>query len=797
MQDIVLTPDQEILIEHLEQFKNDNRCYFGVYGPAGSGKSFTISYFIAKHNLYEKVLLSGTTNNACRVLEQSLETHSGRITVYKFFELLNTLISEMTMHLNLIEDGYYNIQNQQVFSDYIKKVITFSDTLKEIAQNILDAIDEDYYLHDDIKIKTKKCKKEGVRDDTNNANNDKDGEDEEYVDVLHDAKVKMKEQDKTLAYLDAKTIQIMKNKIQTFIKENCDEILLSKLYIKRINNNLETLFSKNKYIRTIHSLLAFEQCRDENHNIVFLPSKSNIKETKTKKTVKYEFTPKLSGKRKSKYDSLDDEQRKEFDKEFYNVCFEKLSETQLLIIDESSMMKELEYRYVIYICKILKLKVIFLGDKYQLPPVDDNDINKLAGESQSDVLIDYSPAVKLKDSYTLSTIKRTSNPVLQEVYKTYRDLVEQTGQGKIKLSSIRNIKNINVTDKYLIQTRGEIQTSIDYVKKHDEQLSNTRILCFSNKEVNMMNTMIRQHLYGLQCDKYITNEILLVLNYMALPSFSIKQLILLESMFENNNKLLLNYVFNKITENVSQNSLLKNNEEYENVVEAFRDINNKENKLKLYTSSTIKIIKIVNTQVYMKDKTLNVSFVFFSFEDQISIFFIFNNFKDNAHVRDVLKTDKQLIKMKTDLFKMHSCSERCDKTQKKHVCDECNNIDTCPHMLFTCNNESCTLVCNSCYSCNSECTLCIKQHRNKYSTSLWDNYVNKEYLLEPSINYSYATTVHKAQGQSIDNIIVCEYNIANCILYNREVSEYQKYLIYPTCMYTAVTRAKNILIRLK
>ena len=27
--------------------------------------------------------------------------------------------------------------------------------------------------------------------------------------------------------------------------------------------------------------------------------------------------------------------------------------------------------------------------------------------------------------------------------------------------------------------------------------------------------------------------------------------------------------------------------------------------------------------------------------------------------------------------------------------------------------------------------------------------------------------------------------------------EYQKMLIYPTCMYTAVTRAKNILVRLK
>jgi ABC-type uncharacterized transport system YnjBCD ATPase subunit len=81
--EIVLTPDQEDLLSNLDIFMKDKRCYFGVYGPAGSGKSFTISYFINKYSLYEQVLLSGTTNNACRVLEQSLDKHNN-ITIYKF-----------------------------------------------------------------------------------------------------------------------------------------------------------------------------------------------------------------------------------------------------------------------------------------------------------------------------------------------------------------------------------------------------------------------------------------------------------------------------------------------------------------------------------------------------------------------------------------------------------------------------------------------------------------------------------------------------------------------------------------
>jgi hypothetical protein len=210
----------------------------------------------------------------------------------------------------------------------------------------------------------------------------------------------------------------------------------------------------------------------------------------------------------------------------------------------------------------------------------------------------------------------------------------------------------------------------------------------------------------------------------------------------------------------------------------------------------MKVIKIVETQVYAKERPLIVSVVFVNYEDNISLFFMFNK-KENEYVNHILKTEKQLIKLNTDLFRLHSCNKNCNEDIKKHICIECENPDMCIHYLQTCEKENCTLVCNGCYECNPDCLNCVKRHRNNYSTLLWNKYINKEYLLEPSINYSYATTVHKAQGQSIDNIVVAEYNVANCILYNKEVSEYQKMLTYPTCMYTAVTRAKNILIRLK
>ena len=764
---VVLTPDQNELITELDTFMKDNRCYFGVYGPAGSGKSFTISYFINKNLLYDIVILSGTTNNACRVLEQSLDTHNN-ITICEFIRNINIVISELIVNIDLLENEKNNVKNKDNVILYFNKIKFLLFNLKEKARAIL------------------------------HCENDEEENDEDIE--------RINDRNKTLKYFTSDNIKEIENEIQIFILTECSEIILEKLYIKHINNLLENIFMKKKYIKTIHSLLSFEQSRDEKHKIVFLPGKSNIEETKTKNGIKYKFSPKLTGKHKSKYEDMNNDEKTNFDKDYYEKCFQKLNDSKLLIVDESSMMKEIEFKYVIYICKILKLKVIFLGDKYQLPPVYDNisSNNENENEVENEVenkfenVIDYSPAVKLKSSYTLSTIKRTSNPILQEIYKSFRDLVEKTSQGKVKLHNIQFTKNINPTDKYLIKNNTEIQNVIEYVSLTDSKLENTRILCYSNKEVNRMNNIVRHHLYGDINQKYVINEKLLITDYMTLPKLNTKQLILIEKCFESNNKIHFNYIYHKLTEN-NTGTIVKNNKlEFTELLEAFKEINKKENKLKLYTSSIIKIIKIVETQVYIKEKILCISVVFINYENNISLFFIFNNNKENDYVNHILKTEKQLIKLNTDLFRLHKCNNSCNEDIKKHVCCECEDSSmTCIHYLQTCEKENCTLVCNGCYECDPNCLNCAKNHRNNYSTILWNNYIHKEHLLKPSINYSYATTVHKAQGQSIDNIVVAEYNVANCILYNKEVSEYQKMLTYPTCMYTAVTRAKNILIRLK
>ena len=129
---VVLTRDQEELIEHLECFLNDNRCYFGVYGPAGSGKSFSICQFIEKYGLQERVLLSGTTNNACRVLEKSLETHKS-ISVYSFVETLNKFVSDIKLNI------YLNIAANTVEHVYFVNLMKF---IKELQNKVISNFHE-------------------------------------------------------------------------------------------------------------------------------------------------------------------------------------------------------------------------------------------------------------------------------------------------------------------------------------------------------------------------------------------------------------------------------------------------------------------------------------------------------------------------------------------------------------------------------------------------------------------------------------------------------------------------------
>jgi hypothetical protein len=758
MTDIVLTQDQTELLLKLDDFLINNKLSFGLYGPAGSGKSFTIGYFIQKNNLFERIILTGTTNNACRVLEESLEKVNPNIDSDIIINRIECLLSDI-----------YTVSTDLVLSDFSKDKTSHIDNA-HIS-----------YIH---KIK-------------------------EFISICKDKLQSVKP-------VTPDILQEIRKDISEFINENIFKEKDTPLLITMLNNKLINLLTLNKYIKTIHSLLCFEQLRDEKHNIVFLPGKSNIEEHTIENKKTYNFSPKLSSHQKRKYESLNTtEERIYFEKKFYQKELKGLEECEMIIVDESSMLKELEYKYIMYVCKILRIKIIFLGDKYQLPPVEnsnndkDNDLEEINEINEINNFVDFSPAVKIKNSYTLTTIKRTDNLVLQEVYKSYRDMVEKSSQGKTKLQNLQYTKFISPASSYLIKMRNDIQDVVSYIQSKNNK--DIRILCFSNSEVEKMNKLMRTKLYGDITEPYIKDEKLLVTNYMILPQFNIEKMVNIEYWINHSNRTYFNYFFNKLLGFEYKVNFIDT--EYKKIDTTLnQDIKN--DGLKLYTSCFIKILKVHDCQVCISGKVINVSIVIFDYEGNVSFFFHFKNKKDNDYIKKLLKEEKENIKITGELFRLHTCNEKCvantntsinldkksiDKHEKKeaiHSCLECDKPEMCIHYKSIC-DSNCKLLCRNCNSCDSSCLMCVKQHKNKYITGLWNHFTLKEHFLNPSVNYSYATTVHKAQGQSIDNVIVCEYNIANCILHKPEVTEVQKFLLYPTCMYTAITRSKNILVRLK
>jgi hypothetical protein len=602
---------------------------------------------------------------------------------------------------------------------------------------------------------------------------------------------------------------------------------------------IESLHLRNKkQFKTLHSLFMFEQTRNDKHEVTFTPKLSTVE----KKSNKYNFSPKFTIKDKLYFKSLEKKEKKLMIINFYKNHFKFMKGCKIIFIDESSMMKELEFEYIKYICKILKVKIIFLGDKYQLPPVSDiesnendkndkNDKNDENDNKNIDETIEnetfnliFSPAVTLKDNYTLTTIKRTSDPVLQEVYKVYRDAIENVSEGKMIINNPKNIqyriKNVNSSDTYLTKRQDDKIEIVDYIINRRLKNENIRALCFTNNEVDTMNYIIRNRLYDNPKDKYLKGEKLLVKKYMCLPKFTLEQFSNIKKYLNHDNKKIFNYILKTV---ISLDIFdLEYTEEELSIIneisEIFKDFNLKNDSIKLYTSEILEITDIVKRYISVKKRTIEINIIFCKYENNTTFFIHYVNENDWKLINESLSEIKNNIKKKCSLYKLHKCSkeckEKCDsyhstehKCKEKcnisshHYCDECDAREYkgfCPHDFKIC-DENCNLVCQEHDTCDFECDKCKSNHKNNYSQHLWnENYDYISYMMKASVDYSYATTVHKSQGQSIDNVIVCEYNITNCILNNSKIkNDKTKILLYLTCMYTAVTRSKKILARLK
>lgn len=168
----------------------------------------------------------------------------------------------------------------------------------------------------------------------------------------------------------------------------------------------------------------------------------------------------------------------------------------ILVIDEISMISEEIYNIIIEQNKILKIKIICLGDRCQLPPIykidtvdneedEEENLGSLTIETLSPFFIDK------KYMSTLEEVKRTSNEDLKNLYKIFKDytLDENTNNFKSKLLEF---KLLNISPNIRIETCKNHFT--EQINKYIN-MPKAYVICAKNNTVKEYVKNIKDRLY--------------------------------------------------------------------------------------------------------------------------------------------------------------------------------------------------------------------------------------------------------------------------------------------------------------
>jgi DNA polymerase III delta prime subunit len=164
----------------------------------------------------------------------------------------------------------------------------------------------------------------------------------------------------------------------------------------------------------------------------------------------------------------------------------KFNSFDVFFIDEVSMVTDDDYNTILHFVDLLKKKVIFIGDKYQIPnPSQPYTKNKDDSYSKKDSIAFENP-----NRVELKTIVRqnTDNPLI-EVYLEIRRAIIKNREPRYKRVSRPGIQFIDEKEKFYTLLK-EFYGDLD-----KEILHQYRILAYTNDAVKNHNRLIRE-LFG-------------------------------------------------------------------------------------------------------------------------------------------------------------------------------------------------------------------------------------------------------------------------------------------------------------
>lgn len=174
----------------------------------------------------------------------------------------------------------------------------------------------------------------------------------------------------------------------------------------------------------------------------------------------------------------------------------KISNFELVIIDEASMLNTELFDYLITCADERRTKLLFMGDEAQLPPV---------GEKKSPVFT----SDKVRDKAELTKVERQAggNP-LMPIYDAIRENITAP------VDAFKHITNLNDVGQGIVFTDSELDFREDIRKEfsspyYADDPDHAKILCWTNDRVKYWNKYIREMLYGLDPEPLKVGEMMM------------------------------------------------------------------------------------------------------------------------------------------------------------------------------------------------------------------------------------------------------------------------------------------------
>ena len=426
----------------------------------------------------------------------------------------------------------------------------------------------------------------------------------------------------------------------------------------------------------------------------------------------------------------------------FNRCSKyNLRYFDIVLIDESSMVCDDMLDGIIQHSRNTKTKIIFIGDRNQLPPVNETISNVFT--------IDFG-----KNRVKLDIIERFRNDIL----KYTNSIKNNKKPTKLDINDVSFMKDYN-----------------KWIELYMENLDDSIILTYTNRKKKTINNSIRSILFPNSDRKFNVSERIVFNNYYSTQEnqYYSSQHAVITDILEHPyrfNPLPLDKLLNlKASLGYSLKKVKEKNKTCPICLE--EDIS-EVSQLKcdhMYCDSCIR--------TWLKENNCCPLCRFVVEENTIKI-------RDNSKITELIN---DIIRFVSDItFKTWKI-----RIQSYKKNDE-NKMESFTDFIYVMSDESSheyEQLCSSIKNKFSEIKRLIST-RNKYNNiilkRLWEFFYNNYIDVLADIDYGYCITVHKSQGSTYRRVFV---NIMDIIKNNKTDTK--------CCVYTAITRAAEQLVILK